>query len=484
VTLLDGDRKPRPLISRGPGDRYESTLDEYFLASRSLKRSFIVNLLLSAAFGVNAILFAAWLGYLMGLWAFAIQIAWSLSYILLARYVRSVSGATSLHDFLGQRFGRATRRVAAVCSIIGLTYFVGWEVSIARVTLAGFASTGSTTSFQWLVVRASVFIGIAAAIAILYSSLFGRRADAHANRVLNVLKSTLLIGIVAVLAVAAALSSHSSLGHELLPPLNKAVTAVGAVGLLTSLLFNLAWQFVDNSSWQSFNSGKAADPQTMTKDLGRTALWAFITVNGLGTLAGALMRGVNDVTSNNILVRMSAVVPRFGGVLAVAICILVFASMISLIDVIILAITQALVVDVGVFGRKISVVRKMHARVVVLAVGALAAWGVQAWVNWLGGSIFNFVYIVVIAQLSLSGPVLVGLIKGSRSHSFMWLIILCSGLVGVVSSVIGSALSISVLVDGAGALTVAISIIGAAVTSVIANRNDQHLGDVGEFAGR
>lgn len=462
---------PRPLISRGNQDQFDASLDEYFLASRSLSTNSVASLLLSASFGVNAILYAAWLGYLMGLWALTIQIAWSLSFLLLARYANVISECTSLHDFLGRHFGRSTRRMAALCSIVGLTYFVGWEVSIARGALSGFARTPSSAPVEWLVVRASLFVGIAAALAVLYSALFGRRADARANAVLNLVKSTLLVGCVVAVAVTAVFSSHSGLGHHLLPSLPNAVTAVGIMGLLTSLLFNISWQFVDNSSWQSLNSGKAADPEGTARDLRRSGFWTFVTVNALGTIAGALLRGMHGVTSDNVLVVFAHSIPAVGGVLVAATCLLILASMISLVDVIILAVTQALVVDVGVLGKRITSVGKREARIAVLIVGVAASWGVEAWVHWLGGSIFNFVYIVIIPQLSLVGPVLIAL--RSQSHGYrrsgMWIVILSSCAIGLLCSIVGSAIRNSLLVDGAGAVTVFMSLAGAA----LARRTDE-----------
>jgi hypothetical protein len=315
-----------------------------------------------------------------------------------------------------------------------------------------------------------LFVGAGAAIAIIYSSLFGRRADAHANKILNVVKSILLIGSVALLTGSAVFASHSALSREMLPPLPQAISAVGAIGLATNILFNLAWQFVDNSSWQSFNSGEATDQKGMRRDLNRSALWVFITVNSLGTLIGSLMRGVGGVTSNNILVKMSQAVPHWNEAFAIAICILVFASMVSLVDVIVLAITQALVVDISILNQKMPLVRRRHARFAVLLVGIFAAWGVQAWVSWLGGSIFNFVYIVVIAQLSLIGPVLIGLLRPSKVTSRMWLAILAGAVIGFLSSILGTVLDMATLVNGAGVFAVSASIAGAVFLEACAYR--------------
>jgi hypothetical protein len=144
--------------------------------------------------------------------------------------------------------------------------------------------------------------------------------------------------------------------------------------------------------------------------------------------------------------------------------------MVSLVDVIVLAITQALVVDISILNQKMPLVRRRHARFAVLLVGIFAAWGVQAWVSWLGGSIFNFVYIVVIAQLSLIGPVLIGLLRPSKVTSRMWLAILAGAVIGFLSSILGTVLDMATLVNGAGVFAVSASIAGAVFLEACAYR--------------
>lgn len=457
---IQGDQPFRPsgrLIADELGGRGDEGFDEYFLASRTLGRRGVVNMLLAASFGANALLYAAWLGYLMGLWALLIQVAWSLSFVLLGTFAAGVGGATSLHDFLGQRFGIATRRSAAICSIVGLAYFIGWEVSVAGTAFEGVQASLPSQGDWWLLSRGGLVIGIAAGVAIAYSALFGRRADARLNGFLNVTKGLLLLGVLVAVLVTAGSGGHH-VGGDLFPSFGAAVAAVGVFGLLTSLGFNLAWQFVDNSSWQSLNTRRVADPATTARDLRWAGFWAFMTVNGVGTLVGAMLRGVPGVSPNNILSVFADQGARGWTVLlTLAVIVLVVASVVSLVDGMVLSATQAFVVDLGLAGRRAVRISLREARAIVLIVGVLAAWGVQAWIHALGGSIFNFVYVFIVAQLSLIGPVLVGLARWGDRGSRMWLPIALGFAAGMAAAASGAAFHSAGLTEGAGVLTIAVS---------------------------
>ena len=51
----------------------DNCLDKHFLAERKIKPLGVSQLLSSASFGANAVLYAVWLGYLMGVWAITIH---------------------------------------------------------------------------------------------------------------------------------------------------------------------------------------------------------------------------------------------------------------------------------------------------------------------------------------------------------------------------------------------------------------------------
>ena len=91
----------------------------------------------------------------------------------------------------------------------------------------------------------------------------------------NVVKVVLLVAIVAALAWSVlAASSDAASGVDLLPRLPEALGAVGALGLVTALGSNIAWQFVDNSSWLSQNSGRSGSRGLAGRDL----RWAGLTI--------------------------------------------------------------------------------------------------------------------------------------------------------------------------------------------------------------
>jgi uncharacterized sodium:solute symporter family permease YidK len=48
-------------------------LQGYLLAGGGLSRPSLISLLLSASFGLNALFYAAWLGYAIGMWALIIR---------------------------------------------------------------------------------------------------------------------------------------------------------------------------------------------------------------------------------------------------------------------------------------------------------------------------------------------------------------------------------------------------------------------------
>jgi hypothetical protein len=181
------------------------------------------------------------------------------------------------------------------------------------------------------------------------------------------------------------------------------------------------------------------------------------------TLLGAILRAIPDLTSDNILGAVTfGLTGAWQIVVIVAVVALILLSMMSLVDGVSLSVAQSLSVDLNII-KRLSKNRKtqmMIARVLTILAGVIAAWGVNLIVGMLGGGIFDFVYILIVAQLGLLGPVLVGLImKNPPKAHLMWLPIVLSVLVGFSSSVVGVATENSFLTDGAGTIT--------AVTSVI-----------------
>lgn len=405
-------------------------------------------------------MYAVFLGYLMGLWSLLIQIAWALSFYLLARFSKQVYASTSLHEFLGTKFGKSTRRVAALCSIIGITYFAGWEVAVARSSLSSLATLpGNTHLGIWHNLMLAI-LGMVILAAIIYTSVWGRRVSGRVNLFLNAIKISCLIFISAALFGSVA-ANHGLTSSLFLPSFKQAIFSLGIVGFVTNIIFNLSWQFVDNSSWQSICSlGKRGRSGAQTIRL--AGIGTLLTVNGMGAVLGALLRGNNAIDSTNALSYVVGMTSHLKISALLAMIVILALSAMSLFDAAILSISQALLVDLNIrwtAGKKTSLT---HARLATLLVGIVAAWGISLIIRVLGGSIFNFVYIVILAQLSLVGPVLVGLLS-SRRIKGMWLAIVLSLLGGAIATIIGTVTNNQSLLQVAGAITAIVSLVTAIV---------------------
>ena len=435
---------PRDLLDKGKAD-----VDKFFLGDRAISSGKVAHLLTSSSFGVNAILYAAWLGYAMGAWAILVQAAWSVSFLLFARYANKVYHFTSLHDFLGSTFGRTTQRVGAILSIIGLLYFAGWEIAIAQ---SGLAALPVSAGMLW-----PILIAIFIVIAILYTSFGGQKANSEVDKWLNIVKYFLLAFVV-IAAIIGAINSVGLSAGLIFPPISSAFAVLGVLGFFTNLVFNLSWQFVDNTSWQSVSSNKK-DPRRSLILAGGGTFVAYL----LSTFLGAVLRVSTSLTSDNILAAATfGLSGALQVVIIVAVVLLILLSMMSLIDGISLSVSQSAAIDLNFLKRfaKKPKQRMLIARILTVAAGVIAAWGVNLLISAMGGGIFDFVYILIVAQLSMIGPILVGLMaKKPPKIRIMWLALVVAVVVGIFSSAFGVASGIQWLVDGAGTLTVAVSII-------------------------
>jgi len=132
------------VASRAKAGPEGGALSSYLLAGGSLGRTSVLNLLVSSSFGLNALFYAAWLGYSIGLYALLIQVSWSASFFLLAKYAHTIRSHKSMHHLLGHDFGSGTRVVAGLFSLTGMMYFIGWETEIARQTFGGLLASSAS----------------------------------------------------------------------------------------------------------------------------------------------------------------------------------------------------------------------------------------------------------------------------------------------------------------------------------------------------
>jgi len=138
--------------------------------------------------------------------------------------------------------------------------------------------------------------------------------------------------------------------------------------------------------------------------------------------------------------------------------------MMSLLDGLFLASALALLTDV-VRSRRwtdstLSNVTHLGAvRLSLFAIAAAGIWGVKAVLRVTGADLFSFVYIVIITQLALLGPVLLAF--ANRTGKFMWVAILLALATGFGSALYGTARGVQYMVDGAGTFTIVVSAIAA-----------------------
>jgi hypothetical protein len=454
--------------------RSSQPLESYLLASGGLSRSSIVSLLLSSSFGLNALFYATWLGYAIGGWALIIQAAWSVSFFLLTPYTSAIRRHKSLHDLLGRRFGADARVIAGLCSLIGIMYFIGWEVGIGKATINGLIATTDQVANEQAPLHSEWLISGIVFGCLLYTVLGGLRGNALADIAQNLLKIVVICFLTYLLFKRFVTQSQSSVWSALFPPLTTMVENLGWWGLITNVMFNLAWQFVDMSTWQSIIGGAKASDEAIAKTLRLSGLSIFIIPNFIATLLGASLAGTPDITPDNILVQSVSLLPSQNVVVLFLIFVAVAACVMSLIDGYFLAAAYALLIDIihprenlADLDADPNRAKKLLliVRVGLVAVAVVAIWGVSYLLDRLGLSLFDFVYIVIITQLALIGPVLIGLATNRLPRIPFWVPIICALIIGFGCVAVGTRLSAKWLVDGAGTFTIIASCLVALIAT-------------------
>ncbi|GEM_PF-2084103 len=448
-----------------------AVLHDYLLASGKLSRIPVVSLIVSSSFGVNAVFYQIFLGYSIGLWALVAQAAWALSFIFLSRFAKDMVESKSLHDFLSRKYGPSVRIVAALLSITGFCFLMGWELEIGRsifVNLVGaapdIAQEEALRASDWLVI-------ITAVGATIYTIFGGMRGNALADMAQNLVKIVgfLLIFVFLIGYFYREVGSLSSFIEALLPPFSKFILTVGIIGFLTNLVFSLSWQFVDASTWQNALAGSSRGSEGVARDIWVSGFTIFIAPGVLGTIVGACLAFAPGVDDSNILAK----VVEFAGGGDLVLFLMLFAiiaSMMSLFDGMLLAAGYAFVVDVLHPTKtlqeidesdKNSYATLTRLRFAFVAIVIVSVWGVSALAEFLGLTLFDLVYLVIIPQLAILGPVLMGLIGreycGEASRTMAYVMI-GAFLVGLLATWSGPAIGQTWLVDVAGTLTVVVSV--------------------------
>jgi hypothetical protein len=456
------------------------------LARDTLHTRSVVNLLLSSSFGVNALLYAAWLGFSIGMWALLIQVAWSVSFLLLGRYSSSVRSLNSLHELLGERFGKSTKILAAICTLAGFTYLIGWELAIGKTSTLSLLNLTHALSVERAQTATTVFMILVVFGALVYTLWAGMKGQAKVDQGLNAIKLLVVTLITVLLIRRLAHFEHVQFMAALFPSWSTVKQNLGLLGLTTNIIFNVAWQFVDNSSWQSVIAGTDSNNEHSTYNLRMSGLVIFVTIGFIGTLFGISLANISTVDPNNILTEAVGLLPQYQNIMILAMLFLIATCMMSLLDGLFLSSTFTLGLDLipssqrseptgGMSPKTLPIVRLL---LVIIAIAA--TWGVNFIFEKMGANLFDFVYVVILTQLSLFGPVIIALTRKQKLCSPMWLAIAISLVAGFGSVVIGTRFHRQVLIDGAGAFTLITSTgLAFLITHVVGGRYEHTKNAVG-----
>jgi Na+/proline symporter len=439
----------------------------FLLAAGKLKSSSVIHLLLSSSFGLNAVFFAAWLGYAIGFWALIIQLAWSVSFFLLIPAAKHFSKVESLHDFLGQKFGKTTRVIAALCSLIGINYLIAWEVSIDKAAISPLISQNGD-------LIAMILISLGALITLFYTSYFGLKGNAIVDTILNFTKILILLFIFGLVFSNFLKLPSGIMLNSIFPPFSKVVLTLGIVGFVTNILFSLFWQLVDNSSWQSIIGGSNVSKSSTQNNLKLSGFYIFLFVNFLATVLGICLSGISNVTPDNILALTVGIIPSLKLITSIGIILLSIFSLMSLADGMLLASSSIISFDIfpniKLLSNKLKNSKNLS-KISVIIFGLISIWGIQLLFNALKLNLFELVYIIIISQLALVGPVIVG-IMSNKKNNLMFIPILIGLFIGFGSSIYGIIAENKILIDGAGSFTIISSILSSFIFSLGKNSDN------------
>jgi hypothetical protein len=463
------------------------SIAEFFLASRSVSPSLVTSLLVSGSFSLNGMLYQIYLGYKIGAWALITQLAWAASFFLLARHTDQLVSSAGLHNFLGTIFSPLTRKLAALCSIIGLGLQIGWEYGVAKSAFAGLGTPALPT------ITVELFVFTVFSIGTFYTLVGGMRSNSWTDLFENLLKGACFVVLGFLLfGVAGSSLVSQQLSQAVFPPFSQAVAELTIAGFITNIGFSLAWQFVDMSTWQTAVSTKTDNGSANTRRSLRWAgVWVFIAPGILGTVIGLGLTSHPNLTSDSVL---PALIQTLGGqpIIVFILTIALAATVMSFIDGMMLGIGYTFITDL-LFSKLVDrhqllslpdeakandpeyqrlVTNIMGWTRIALVVTAITATYVVTWfADALHVGLFDQVYLVVIGQLALFGPVLVGLRGRLPYKSIGPPAILVPLAVGYGLAIYGTVQALPDLVNAASmialALSFAIAYLGSRRTSEV-----------------
>jgi Na+(H+)/acetate symporter ActP len=153
--------------------------------------------------------------------------------------------------------------------------------------------------------------------------------------------------------------------------------------------------------------------------------------------------------------------PHYTNFISLGIVILSLGSMMSLVDGMLLSLALTMSNDILPKSLWTGFSEKKKLQIIqllIVAFGLMAVWGFEHILKSFAINLFDFLYIIVISQLSLIGPVVFGLYGKEKKNMFMWIAIALALVVGFGSSVIGGMTGNKILIDGAGTFSVVASL--------------------------
>jgi len=470
-------------IIKGVKGSSDQPLTEYLLAGTTLKKGPIISLLVSSSFGLNALLYQIWLGYSVGILGLVAQFAWVASFWLLSKHVKSIRSQRSLHGLLGSRFGSTTRIIAGICSIVGILLLISWETEIGRAALSGLLNTSAETkefsaetASEWLIF--GIVLGC-----VIYTVLGGLSGNARADILLNLTKIASVIAVMVLLFHRENAINSAQFIDALWPSMEKFEKNLGVGGLITNIVFSILWQYVDTSTWQSIIAGSKSKLEDSISSLRLTALAVFIAPGIIGTLLGIALTGASNITSDNVLSQSVLLSGGDSNVILFFAFAIIVACMLSLLDGYILAVAYTIIIDITHSKRTIQELDNnyVHAekllvitRFFVVCVVLIAVWGIPQLFKSANLNLFDFVYVVIIAQLALIGPVLSAIFKRNPAIFPMWTVIVIALIVGFGVAYIGSVNDIKWAIDWAGTIT---AVISGSIAWLLSSRKHTNSGD-------
>ena len=447
--------------------KIQSNSLSFLLARGTLRSNSIVSLLLSSSFGINALLYAAWLGFSVGAWGLIIQLAWGLSFFLLSPYSTRIRSANSLHDLLGKKFGHVTKVIAAFCTLVGFIYLMGWELEIGTSSIRSLISLDNELTLEKAQsVTDFIIMGIVLGT-IFYTLWGGMKGNALVDQLLNFIKILVIVFLTILLMNRFIKINNINLLVSIFPSLDTMKQNLGIFGLMTNIIFNLAWQFIDNSSWQSIIAGSDPTQMQSSKNLRISGFVIFLTIGLIGTFFGISLANTEDITPDNILAQAVGLLPQYKEFVTIAMIVMIAACVMSLLDGLFLSSTYTLTMDIIPLLNKSGIINYSNQlntnlwviRLFLLFIAIAATWGIKFIFKITGANLFDFVYIVIITQLALFGPVIIALVTNRLSVKFMWVSIVIALLFGFGSIAVGTIFQYKFIIDGAGTFTLFSSII-------------------------